>query len=91
MSVVLVGAHRAAHHDRGGELAPLGQGVPLVELDPRQVEPARAQLVLEGRRRLAGDVLEDEQRVTHGGHGTGIKVEGHAVSSAPPHSPTTYD
>ena len=61
MRVLLVGAHRPAHDDRGGKLAPVGERVALVALCPHQVEAARAQLVLEGGRRLAGDVLQDEQ------------------------------
>ncbi len=78
--VLLVGAHRPAHDDQPVELAPVGQRLALVELHPRQVVPARAQLVLERRRRLAGDVLEGEQ-----GHvGDGTSREGRARLEARP-------
>ena len=65
MRLVLVRAHRPAHHDQAREPAPVGRRLALVELDPDQIEPAGAQLVLEGGRRLAGDVLKGEQRVAH--------------------------
>jgi hypothetical protein len=65
--IVLVGAHRPAHHDQSVELAPVGRLLALIKLDPREPEPAGARLVLERRRRLAGDVLEGEQRRAHPG------------------------
>jgi hypothetical protein len=65
VAVVLVRAHRAAHHDDAGEVAPVRQGVARVQLDPHQVEASRAQLVLERRRRLAGDVLQRQQGRAH--------------------------
>ena len=64
--VLLVGAHGAAHHDDRRKLPPVGQRIALVELDPEELEPARAQLVLERGRRLAGDVLQDEEARVQG-------------------------
>src|SRR6185503_9232065 len=64
--VLLVGPHRAAHHDDRGELPPVRQRIALVELDPDEVESARAQLVLERRRWLARDVLQDEEARVQG-------------------------
>jgi hypothetical protein len=65
VAVVPVRGHRAAHHDDADEVAPVGQAVALVQLDPHQVEAASAQLVLERCRRLAGDVLQRQQGRAH--------------------------
>jgi hypothetical protein len=82
MGVLLVGPHRPAHDDRGREVAPVGQRFPLVELNARQPEAAGAQLVLERRGWLAGDVLEDEQRGTHIAD-AGAFPAGRPVSTSP--------
>jgi hypothetical protein len=65
VGLLLVGPHRAAHHDQAGEPAPVGQRIALVELHALEREPAREQLVLERRRRLALDVLDGEERRAH--------------------------
>ena len=67
MRVFLVGAHRTAHDHEPRELAPVRERVALVELHAHQVEATGAQLVLERRRRLAGDVLQHEQGGIHAG------------------------
>jgi hypothetical protein len=66
---VVARAHRAAHDDHRVELAPVGKRLDLVELDPVQPRPALEHHVLIRARRLAGDVLKDEDRraVAHSG------------------------
>ena len=57
--VLVVDAHGPAHRD---DRVPgtAGQRLALVELDPHELVPALAQDVLEDPRRLARDVLQDE-------------------------------
>jgi len=58
---LVVDGHRAAHGDDRVELAPVGERLALVELDPMEVRAALVEDVLEDARRLAGDVLEHER------------------------------
>jgi hypothetical protein len=62
MAAVLVRSHWPAHRDDRGERAPVGQLLPIAELDPLEAQSACEQLVLIRRRRLARDMLQDEER-----------------------------
>jgi hypothetical protein len=61
-AILLVGPHRAAHGDDAGVSAPVRERIALVDLDAIERRSPSQELVLEGRGRLAGDVLEDEER-----------------------------
>jgi hypothetical protein len=61
---LVVRAHRAAHHDDRGVVAPVGQLAAVVEQHPVQRDAALAELVLVHARRLAAGVLQHEDRVT---------------------------
>jgi hypothetical protein len=61
-AILLVSPHRAAHGDDSGVSAPVRERIALVDLDAIERRSPSQELVLEGRGRLAGDVLEDEER-----------------------------
>jgi hypothetical protein len=69
IAVLLIGAHRAAHHHERREPAPVGQLVCAVHEHARERDPALAQLVLVDGRGLAVRVLQHEHVLeqAHGG------------------------
>jgi len=61
-TLIVARAHRTAHRHDSRELPPVWQGITLIDHHAVELGTPGEQLVLVGGGRLAGDVLEHQQR-----------------------------